>query len=513
MLKVYRPICPDTFRLAHDISPDILGDDDCDTDFKIKEFISETYGCWYGKDNSRISDNDTAKDSTTEKDSTAEKNAKNLLHIKGQTPDYINPLPTRIEDVEELTSKELSPKKTLSPQTAAVIQDDYEEDTVPSCISYTSDVHIYSSNESNRKLSDSEGTPAPEAQNGRWPARRPRKLPEIPKKHRGGYEPQPAEMVRSLADELKEAIEKEENDDVFTTARKPRDNILEKYLYFSAVSRNTRTYTDSDNQLIIEDSSCKRRKSPLSSSGRGRKNSSDEDGSKRDSTSSTSFVSTSVFQELEVTHRGMHRFIPRHADEITIEIGDPIHVIKESDDLWCEGVNLRTGQKGIFPAMYATDLTFLEEESDEEDYLKFTIRFLGSVEVNYHKGDEVLSQAINKVAIARRTTMSSAPPPMCTMEISQYGIRMIDKSKEGHESDAFSHFFALKNISYCGTHPRNNKYFAFITKHPKDSRYACHVFLGERTTHSITDALSKSFKRFYQEYMAFSHPTEDIYLE
>jgi len=33
----------------------------------------------------------------------------------------------------------------------------------------------------------------------------------------------------------------------------------------------------------------------------------------------------------------MHRFVPRHKDEMTIEIGDPIHVFSEADDLWCEG--------------------------------------------------------------------------------------------------------------------------------------------------------------------------------
>ena len=43
------------------------------------------------------------------------------------------------------------------------------------------------------------------------------------------------------------------------------------------------------------------------------------------------------YLELEVTHRGMHRFIPRHKDEIAIEIGDPLHVFKQDDDLWCEG--------------------------------------------------------------------------------------------------------------------------------------------------------------------------------
>lgn len=40
---------------------------------------------------------------------------------------------------------------------------------------------------------------------------------------------------------------------------------------------------------------------------------------------------------LEATHRGLHKFIPRHHDEIDLEIGDPIYVQKEADDLWCEG--------------------------------------------------------------------------------------------------------------------------------------------------------------------------------
>lgn len=40
---------------------------------------------------------------------------------------------------------------------------------------------------------------------------------------------------------------------------------------------------------------------------------------------------------LDPTHRGLHRFVPRHRDEVEIEIGDPIYVNKEADDLWCEG--------------------------------------------------------------------------------------------------------------------------------------------------------------------------------
>ena len=40
---------------------------------------------------------------------------------------------------------------------------------------------------------------------------------------------------------------------------------------------------------------------------------------------------------LDPTHRGLHRFIPRHPDEIEIDIGDPVYVQKEAEDLWCEG--------------------------------------------------------------------------------------------------------------------------------------------------------------------------------
>ena len=41
--------------------------------------------------------------------------------------------------------------------------------------------------------------------------------------------------------------------------------------------------------------------------------------------------------DMEATHRGLHKFTPRHADEIEIDIGDPVSVESEADDCWCEG--------------------------------------------------------------------------------------------------------------------------------------------------------------------------------
>ena len=40
---------------------------------------------------------------------------------------------------------------------------------------------------------------------------------------------------------------------------------------------------------------------------------------------------------LDPTHRGLHRFVPRHRDEILIDIGDPVYVTIEAEDGWCDG--------------------------------------------------------------------------------------------------------------------------------------------------------------------------------
>jgi len=65
--------------------------------------------------------------------------------------------------------------------------------------------------------------------------------------------------------------------------------------------------------------------------------------------------------EVDATHRGCHRFVPRHPGELAIDISDPIYVEVEEDDLWCDGINLRTKQRGIFPTAYATDLSILDD--------------------------------------------------------------------------------------------------------------------------------------------------------
>ncbi|XP_072195232.1 LOW QUALITY PROTEIN: C-Jun-amino-terminal kinase-interacting protein 1 [Excalfactoria chinensis] len=226
-------------------------------------------------------------------------------------------------------------------------------------------------------------------------------------------------------------------------------------------------------------------------------------------------------EEQEQTHRAVFRFVPRHADELELEVDDPLLVEVQAEDYWYEAYNMRTGDRGIFPAYYAIEVTkdpdhiaALAKNNDWVD--QFRVKFLGSVQVPYHKGNDVLCAAMQKIATTRRLTVHFNPPSSCVLEISVRGVKIAvkaDDSKEHSKVNKCSHFFQLKNISFCGYHPKNNKYFGFITKHPADHRFACHVFVSEESTKPLAESVGRAFQQFYKEYVEYTCPTEDIYLE
>uniref|UniRef100_A0A914QRA3 PID domain-containing protein n=2 Tax=Panagrolaimus TaxID=55784 RepID=A0A914QRA3_9BILA len=139
---------------------------------------------------------------------------------------------------------------------------------------------------------------------------------------------------------------------------------------------------------------------------------------------------------------------------------------------------------------------------------------LASIEVAHHKGNDVLVQSINKVCSMYQDKEEIIVPQTVLMEVSFRGIHIIDKRrKDFFKCPAFDFFYSLQNISFCGAHPKQLRYFGFITKHPLLPRFACHVFLSNESTQPIVESIGRAFKRSYDEYMAFAHPTEDIYIE
>ncbi|KAG8438400.1 hypothetical protein GDO86_008905 [Hymenochirus boettgeri] len=225
-------------------------------------------------------------------------------------------------------------------------------------------------------------------------------------------------------------------------------------------------------------------------------------------------------EEREQTHRAIYRFIPRHPDELQLEVEDPLLVEVQAEDFWYEAYNMRTGERGIFPAFYAVQVTKEQEpvaESRAPNWVdQFWLKFLGSVQVPYHQGTDVLCTAMRKIAVSRRLTVLSNPPSNCILEISMRGVKIAVQGEDPSDHsqvNTYSHFFQLKNISFCGYHPKNSKYFGFITKHPSDQRFACHVFVSEESTKPLAESIGRAFQQFYKEFVEYTCPTEDIYLE
>uniref|UniRef100_H9GQW7 SH3 domain-containing protein n=1 Tax=Anolis carolinensis TaxID=28377 RepID=H9GQW7_ANOCA len=135
-------------------------------------------------------------------------------------------------------------------------------------------------------------------------------------------------------------------------------------------------------------------------------------------------------EEREQTHRAVFRFIPRHEDELELDVDDPILVELEEDDYWYRGYNMRTGERGIFPAFYAHEVV---SPAKEVTGLKrnpcwmerFNVQFLGSVEVPYHQGNGILCAAMQKIATTRKLTVHLRPPATCDLEISLQGIKLV----------------------------------------------------------------------------------------
>lgn len=172
--------------------------------------------------------------------------------------------------------------------------------------------------------------------------------------------------------------------------------------------------------------------------------------------STNSFVGGIPFSQiemLEATHRGLHKFVPRHSDEIDVEIGDPVYVQKEADDLWCEGVNLRTGRQGIFPSAYAVDLDYNDFDPTAQKVKKerYLLGYLGSVETTAHKGTGVVCQAVRKIV---GEYGESPNGQLCILEISDQGLRMVDRSSS--QVNICIHLFSgcekvLIDVGFCSS--------------------------------------------------------------
>ena len=73
-------------------------------------------------------------------------------------------------------------------------------------------------------------------------------------------------------------------------------------------------------------------------------------------TSSLSSEDDLTRSKTKQTHIVVYKFVARHDDEMNLETGDAVYVSRKCEDLWYEGINLRTGESGCFPSRYVSDI-------------------------------------------------------------------------------------------------------------------------------------------------------------
>ncbi|KAJ8876993.1 hypothetical protein PR048_021445 [Dryococelus australis] len=154
------------------------------------------------------------------------------------------------------------------------------------------------------------------------------------------------------------------------------------------------------------------------------------------------------------------------------------------------GVNLRSGVRGIFPSAYVVDMDYsdFDPSTPKVKRERYLLGYLGSVETKYHKGNKVLCQAVRK--IVGPSGVPKQKPHSCILEVSDQGLRMVDKRKPSpRDVPCHDYFYSLKNVSFCAFHPRDHRYLGFITKHPQFQRFACHVFMGCESTRPVAEAI------------------------
>merc|ERR1719273_1560775 len=92
---------------------------------------------------------------------------------------------------------------------------------------------------------------------------------------------------------------------------------------------------------------------------------------------------------------------------------------------------------------------------------RYLLNYLGSIESSLYKGNVVLCQAVRKIV----SSQQKPNPHPTVLEISDKGIKIVDKSKFNvSTTPCHDYFYSLKNVTFCGFHPRDHRYFGFITK-------------------------------------------------
>ncbi|XP_032814696.1 PTB domain-containing engulfment adapter protein 1-like isoform X1 [Petromyzon marinus] len=127
----------------------------------------------------------------------------------------------------------------------------------------------------------------------------------------------------------------------------------------------------------------------------------------------------------------------------------------------------------------------------------YTVKFLGSREVDQPKGSDIVKDAVNKLKFTRHIKKAEGQKlQKVELHISVHIVRIVQqKSKE------LLHSIPLNHISFCADDKVDKRMLAFVCRDVDKNRNLCYAFDSDKCAKEIALTIGQAFEVAYRQYV------------
>ncbi|GAB6029928.1 DCC-interacting protein 13-alpha, variant 3 [Chamberlinius hualienensis] len=187
-----------------------------------------------------------------------------------------------------------------------------------------------------------------------------------------------------------------------------------------------------------------------------------------------------------------------HSGSKTPSSSTPINVILSNTPIIFDMIS-PTKEDRPYPASKTLSSSSLVSGSGKETatcHEIYTVRFLGSMEVPFDRGDQLIHETIRHI-MAARAIHNVFKMAESLMIVTESKLSLYDPSNQATRSE-----FALQDVAFWGAHHENNRLLAFITRSNEGSgnpKFSCHVFESNSSAEEICNTLHAAAKIALQQ--------------
>ncbi|XP_019718532.1 PTB domain-containing engulfment adapter protein 1 [Hippocampus comes] len=134
-------------------------------------------------------------------------------------------------------------------------------------------------------------------------------------------------------------------------------------------------------------------------------------------------------------------------------------------------------------------------DTEDDNEISFTVKFLGRVEVVRHNGLNILEEAAQSLKTPDPyASEKAAKKSKVHLFVSLSGIDILE-----NKTKFLLYTCPLPTISFCAVLPSSPKVFGFVAKHPAVDMYHCYLFKSETLSYVLVSAIGDVFRAAKKE--------------